>query len=195
MLRDLLETDLHGAARRLLGCDLVRGELRARIVEVEAYDAIGDPGCHAYRGRTPRNAPMFGPPGQAYVYFTYGNHWMLNVVAYPEGQAGAILVRAARPLSGAEVFRSRRPKSRQDRDLLSGPGKLAAAFGLDGTFNQMDLLNPTSELAIELGEPVREVLTGVRIGLAPGKGDDLPWRYVDADEESWASRPRITRSD
>lgn len=194
MLRELLERDLHGAARRLLGCVLVRGELRARIVEVEAYDAVGDPGCHAFRGQTPRNAPMFGPPGRAYVYFTYGSHWMLNVVAYPEGQAGAILIRAARPLAGIEAMRARRPLARRDQDLLSGPGKLAAAFGLDGTLNHLDLLNPGSELRIETGEPIREVLVGPRIGLAPGKGDDLPWRYIDAREEAWASRPRIIRS-
>lgn len=192
-LRLLLAGDLHAAARRLLGCTLVRGERRARIVEVESYHG-SEPGCHSFRGETPRTRPMFGPPGLAYVYFTYGNHWMLNVVAEEPGNSAAILIRAAQPLAGHDLMWPQRPKAKTDRDLLSGPGKLAAAFSLDGGFNNMDLLDSRSELHIEIGEPVDEVLVGTRIGLAPGKGDDLPWRWIDAARWEWASPPRLKPS-
>lgn len=132
---------------------------------------------------------MFGPPGHAYVYFTYGSHWMLNVVAEPEGQGGAVLLRAARPLEGFDAMRLRRPKAARDQDLLSGPGKLAAAYGLDGSFDGIDLLDPTSPLRLEPGASPEEIGVGVRIGLAEGKGDDLPWRFVDVGAREWLSRP------
>jgi DNA-3-methyladenine glycosylase len=188
-LRELLRTDLHASAIALLGATLVRGNLRCEIVEVEAYDGVGDPGCHAFRGQTKRNAPLFGPPGMAYVYFTYGNHWMLNITAFEHGHAGAILFRAAIPLAGLEEMRARRPKANSDRDLLSGPGKLAAAFDIDGRHNNLDLLNPASEIRIVPATEERQHKQGTRIGLAKGKGDDLPWRYVAADADAWLSRP------
>lgn len=192
--RRLLETDIHAASVALLGMDLVRGELRARIVETEAYVGDGDPGCHAFRGKTPRNAPLFEEPGRAYVYFTYGAHWMLNITALPPGTAGAILIRAARPLAGIEQMRERRPRARSDRDLLSGPGKLAAGFGIDASQNRADLLDPAGELRIEPGKLAQKILVGRRIGLAPGKGDDLDWRYVDAEEKEWRSAPSAALS-
>lgn len=188
-LRELLRTDLHASAVALLGATLVRGNLRGEIVEVEAYDGVGDPGCHAFRGRTNRNAPLFGPPGLAYVYFTYGNHWMLNITALADGHAGAILIRAAVPLAGLEQMRARRPKASTDQDLLSGPGKLARAYDIDGRHNNLDLLNPASEIRIEPAGAERQYKQGTRIGLAKGKGDDLPWRYVAADADAWLSRP------
>lgn len=190
-LRRRLEHDVLDAAPRLLGCVLRLGELSARIVEVEAYRTPDDPGCHAHRGMTPRNATMFGEPGSAYVYFTYGNHWMLNVVAHSHGTAAAVLIRAAEPLTGHAEFRSRRPKAHRDEDLLSGPGKLTAAFGIDRRFDGVDLLG-ASDLRIEQGEAPRRVLVGTRIGLAKGKGDDLPWRFVDGDALRWVSRD-VTR--
>jgi DNA-3-methyladenine glycosylase len=133
---------------------------------------------------------MFGTPGLAYVYFTYGMHWMLNVVCHGEGDAAAILIRAAEPLDGLEEMRARRPKARNDFDILSGPGKIAAAFDIDRRFYGIDLLNPESELRIEPGEPCNRVLVGTRIGLAKGKGDDLPWRFIDGDRLRWISPPK-----
>lgn len=183
-----LERNVIEGALALLGWILVSGELRARIVETEAY-APEEPGCHSYRGETPRNRAMFGPPGRAYLYFTYGNHWMLNVAAGPVGYGAAVLVRAAVPLAGDDIFARRRPKARRAEDWLSGPGKLAAAFGLDSSQYGVDLLAPESDLRLEPGTPVGAFAHGTRVGLAPGKGDDLPWRFVDANALRWVSRP------
>jgi DNA-3-methyladenine glycosylase len=188
-LRNALLHDAREGARALLGAVLVRGDRLARIVETEAYRNADDPGSHAHRTRTPRNAPMFERPGLAYAYFTYGNHWMLNVVAHPEGEGAAVLIRAAQPLEGLAAMRPLRPKARRDEDLLSGPGKLAAAFGVTGADNRVDLLDPASPLRLEAGTPPPRVLTGRRIGMASGKGDLFEWRYVDADALRWVSRP------
>lgn len=168
----------------------MHGDLQARIVEVEAYENTNDPGSHAYRGPTPRNRVMFGPPGHAYLYFTYGNHWMLNVSCFETGVAGAVLVRAAKPIRGHEAMFARRPKARDERDLLSGPGKLCQAFGLTGEYNGLDLFDPASPLRIAPGPAVHRVRLGRRIGLRPGRGDDLWWRFVEADEIAYASAPR-----
>lgn len=191
-LRETLLDDILEACPNLLGTILVRGNLRARIVEVEAYRAEGDAGSHAFRGKTPRNSAMFGAPGHAYVYFTYGNHWMLNIVAHQEGKAAAALVRAAEPLTGLDEMFERRPKAVSTADLLSGPGKLAAAFNITKQDYGLDLLDPASELHLEPGEPASCVLCGPRVGLASGKGDDLPWRFADADALSFVSSPRGT---
>lgn len=188
-LRAALNEDVLAAAPLLLGAILVRGNRKARLVEVEAYRAEGDAGSHAYRGPTPRNRVMFARPGLAYVYFNYGCHWMLNVVAHPEGQAAAILVRAAEPLEGLEEFRSIRPKAKRDWDLLSGPGKLAAAFEIDAKDYGIDLFDPNSSLRLEPGSPPRDILTDVRVGLASGKGDQLPWRFVDSHALRFVSKP------
>lgn len=186
-MRERLERDVVDAARALLGWELVLGDLRARIVETEAYH-VDDPACHAFRGRTRRNDPLYGAPGNAYVYFTYGNHWMLNVVACPEGIAAAVLFRAAEPLAGLETFRARRPKARRDEQLLNGPGKLAQAFGLDGSWNLHPLLDGDG-LRLEPGEGPSEVLVGPRIGISQGL--ELPWRFVDAGRLRWVSRPLV----
>lgn len=188
-LRTRLEGDVVGAAHALLGCFLTRGDRLARIVEVEAYRGRDDPGSHAFRGKTPRNLVMFGPAARAYVYFTYGCHWMLNVTAEQEGEAGAVLVRAAQPIQGLDSMRRLRPKAQGDHGLLSGPGKLASAFGITGLDNGRDLLDGSYELQIIPGEPVDEVLTGKRIGLSPGRGDETPWRFVHAPFTKWISRP------
>lgn len=188
-LRRIFEENVLEAAPALLGSILVRGELRARIVEVEAYRTPDDPGCHAHRGQTPRNRAMFGEPGMAYIYFTYGNHWMLNVAAHEPGNAAAVLIRAAEPLSGHETFYARRPKAKRDEDLLSGPGKLAAAFAIDAALYGIDLFDLSSELHIEPDKPIHNVLVGTRIGLTPGFGDTYPWRFCDGDRQRWISRP------
>lgn len=183
----LLREDVLVAAPQLLGWTLRRGELSARIVEVEAYRTPDDPGCHAHRGRTPRCESMFAEPGTAYVYFTYGNHWMLNVVAHERDTAAAILVRAAEPLSGDATFADRRPKARRPEDWLSGPGKLTAAFGITGADDGQFLL-PGVDLSLEPGEPPEQIVVGTRIGLSLGKGDDLLWRFADASRLRWVSR-------
>lgn len=188
-LRDLLKTaDPLTCARRVLGCEIAYDGMRARIVETEAYHGSQDPGSHAFRGMTPRTKVMFGPPGHAYVYFTYGNHWMLNVVARPDGEACAILIRAAEPLEGLEKMRPLRAKAKTDRDLLSGPGKLCQAMGIDKSLYGVDLFDENSPLRLHPGEPVEDVLVTPRIGIAKGKGDELPWRFVDAANRRWASR-------
>ncbi len=132
---------------------------------------------------------MFGPSGHAYVYFNYGVHWMLNVTAHAEGFAAAVLIRAAKPVQGQELMGMRRPKARVERDLLSGPGKLAAAFALTGAQNGLDLLSESSALRLEPGALVHRIVSGPRIGLTPGKGDNLPWRFADAESLDWVSRP------
>ncbi len=164
-------------APELLGKVLVRGGVAARIVEVEAYCGAEDPGSHAYRGMTKRNATMFGPAGRLYVYFTYGMHWCANAVCGDEGQGVAVLLRAAEPLTGLDEMRERRPKAQRDRDLLRGPARLCQAFGLDGTFDGTDL--PTASMGVTIADdgtaPPEQPRVGGRIGLSSGA--DLPWRW------------------
>lgn len=189
-LESILRQDVLLAARRLLGCILVKGELRARIVETEAYRS-DDPASHSYRGITPRTRVMFGPPGYAYVYFSYGNHWMLNVVAHEPGNGAAVLIRAAEPLAGLDDMRLRRLKARRDEDLMSGPGKLCAAFAITKSEDGIDLLHPrdSSSLRLEPSEPVADIAIGLRIGISVGK--DQPWRFIDRSRLRWASRPHL----
>jgi len=183
-----LRDDVVAAAPMLLGAILVRGPMRCKIVEVEAYRS-DDPACHAYQRRTPRTEVMYGPPGIAYVYFNYGVHWMLNVVAHPPGDAAAILIRAAQPLEGLESMRANRGVFKE-RDLLSGPGKLAKAYGITGEdtgTNLMDISQDGLHL-LAPGSPIANVVTGARIGIAEGKWHDVPWRFVDGDAIGWVSR-------
>jgi len=176
------------AAIALLGAEIVSTDCRVRIVEVEAYAGSSDPASHAFRGQTPRNRVMFGPPGHSYVYFNYGMYWLLNVVARPEGEPSAILVRAALPLGGLDTMRLRRPTARSDRGLLSGPGKLCQALGITAEHSGIDLLDPSSPTRIEPGVQPARVLTTKRIGLAPGRGDEALWRFVDAEHHEWCTR-------
>ena len=186
-IRASLEQDVLKGARALLGADLVFGRLRARIVEVEAYRTPDDPASHAHRGQTARNEVMFGPAGRAYVYFNYGVHWMLNITAHQSGDAAAVLIRAARPFEGLDEMFARRPRASSPKDLCSGPGKLAAAFGIDRTQNGWDLLDPNSELRIEEGVAVAKVIAGPRIGIRVGT--EHPWRFIDGESLEWVSRP------
>lgn len=177
-------------ARALLGKILLHespdGLAAGRIVEAEAYLAEGDPGCHAYRGKTKRNAAMFGPPGHAYVYFTYGNHWLFNVVTQPEGVAEAVLIRAMEPIAGIELMRRRR--GRQDiRELCSGPGKLTQALGITGAHNGADLTEGPLRISQD-GFEVADMTQTPRIGLDAGRGDDLALRFVTTGSP-FASRP------
>lgn len=176
------------SAPLLVGGVLRAGEVETQIVEVEAYAGELDPGSHAYRGPTPRNQVMYGRAGLAYVYFCYGCHWMLNVVAGPEGVPFAILIRAAMPLAGIEAIRQRRPKAKGETDLLSGPGKLAQGLALSSRHNGIDLFDTASPLTLVLPDSPRKTVATTRIGLAKGRGEDLPWRFVDEDLVGWASR-------
>ena len=173
--------DTRVAARNLLGQVVVRrlpsGEtLSGIIVETEAY-LTDDPACHAYRGQTPRNSAMFGPPGHAYVYFTYGMHMMFNLVCAPEGVAEAVLIRALEPVDGTETMRGNRGGIPETRQLTNGPGKLAQALALTRlSHNGVDVTDPKSEIQIVAHEyPAFEMVTTTRIGIT--QGADLPWRY------------------
>src|SRR6185437_14611330 len=133
-LAALLAGPVDRAARGLLGCLLTAGGVTVRLTEVEAYAGTGDdPASHAHRGRTRRNAIMFGPAGYTYVYFTYGMHWCMNVVCGVEGAASAVLLRAGSIVDGVEVARQRRPAARRDADLARGPARLCSALGIDGS--------------------------------------------------------------
>ena len=190
--RAFYDRDAREVAPELLNKVFVRGELRARIVEVEAYVGGGvDAGSHAHRGQTRRNATMFGPPGHLYVYFTYGMHWCCNAVCSPQGVASAVLLRAAAPVSGLDELWSRRPKARTERDLLSGPAKLCQAFAIDGTHDGADLAraDPSGISIVDDGVPPPDAPgVSVRIGLGRGMGDEHPWRWFVAGDPN-LSRP------
>jgi DNA-3-methyladenine glycosylase len=175
--RRFYRRDPREVAPELLGKVLVHGRRAARIVEVEAYCGAVDPGSHAYRGMTARNATMFGPPGGLYVYFTYGMHWCANAVCGDAGEGVAVLLRAAAPLRGEEEMWAARPKARRETDLLSGPAKLCQAFGLDGTFDGADLVRADRGVTIrDDGTPPPSVPgVSARIGLSAGA--DHPWRW------------------
>jgi DNA-3-methyladenine glycosylase len=154
--------------------------LAARIVEVEAYLGSDDAGSHAYRGMTPRTEVMFGPPGHLYVYFTYGMHWCANVVGAHRnrGDAAAVLLRAAAPVAGLDVMRTRRVKARRDRDLLAGPARLCQGLGISGADNGNDLVRGPIRIVDDDVPPPPAPGISARIGLAAGRGDEHPWRFV-----------------
>ena len=164
----------------LLNKVLVAGPVAGRIVEVEAYEGALDPGSHAFRGCTARNATMFGPPGHLYVYFTYGMHFCSNVVCGDEGTATAVLLRALTPLRGLDVMQARRVKSRREADLCSGPGRLCQALGLGRDHDGADLVRADRGVTIvdDGVTPPDEPGVTTRIGLRPGQGDDRPWRFL-----------------
>ncbi|RST11576.1 DNA-3-methyladenine glycosylase [Streptomyces sp. WAC05374] len=172
----------------LLGRTLVRltddGPIELRLTEVEAYAGEADPGSHAYRGRTARNAVMFGPPGHAYVYFTYGMWHCLNLVCGPEGAASGVLLRAGEVRVGQELARKRRLSARYDKELAKGPARLATALDVDRTLDGTDACaGPDSPLAVLTGDPVSadQVRTGPRTGVG-GDGATQPWRFwIDDD--------------
>jgi DNA-3-methyladenine glycosylase len=183
--REFFDRSVHEVARDLIGCRLAVGETAGLIVETEAYEA-SDPACHAYIGRTARNEVLFGPPGHAYVYFSYGIHSLLNFVTEPEGTASAVLIRALEPTEGIELMRERRGREKVE-ELCSGPGKLTEALGVDLSLNGADLFEPPFELSSPAGEWAdAEVVTGPRIGIT--KAAELPWRYCVAGNRH-VSRP------
>ncbi|MEV7198307.1 DNA-3-methyladenine glycosylase [Streptomyces griseoluteus] len=186
--RDFFDRPVLEVAPDLLGRLVVRttpdGPIALRLTEVEAYDGPNDPGSHAYRGRTPRNDVMFGPPGHVYVYFTYGMWHCMNLVCGPEGTASGVLLRAGEIVEGAELTRERRLSARNDKELAKGPARLATALDVDRSLDGTDAC-ATGDTAIRVltGTPVPpdQVRSGPRTGVA-GDGGVHPWRFWIADD-------------
>ena len=177
---------VHDVARELVGCVVRHGETAGRIVETESYH-MEEPACHAFAGVTERTRTLFGPPGKAYVYFSYGIHALLNAVAEDEGVGAAVLIRALEPVDGVELMRERR-RVRSDEELCSGPGKLTQALGIGLSLNDSSLVDGPIELlarAPDAREP--RIVVGERVGIT--KAVELPWRFCDADSRH-VSRPR-----
>jgi DNA-3-methyladenine glycosylase len=195
--RDFFSQDTRQVARLLLGKRLVRRldghRLAGRIVETEAYIGEEDKGCHASVGRTQRNEVMFGPPGHAYVYFTYGMHWMFNVVAEVEGFPAAVLVRALEPVDGMAAMERNR-KGLTGFQLCSGPAKLTQALGITRALNGIDLCARGAELWIEDASPIpdADIAVGPRIGLnnTPEPWKSIPWRFYVRDSLFVSKRSR-----
>jgi DNA-3-methyladenine glycosylase len=190
----LLAGDSVDVAPRLLNALLVHGDRAVRIVEVEAYRGEEDAASHAYRGPTPRNASMFGPPGRLYVYFTYGMHFCANVVCGPPGRARAVLLRAGAPVLGLDAMRAARPAARAPSDLCSGPAKLCQAMGIDRTHDGADILDPRGELRLVTdGEaPPDDPGVGPRVGIRAAA--DAPWRWWVPGDPNVSRGPRPPRS-
>jgi len=181
--RAFFARSVHEVAPALIGARLLVDGVGGTIVEVEAYESAVDPAAHGFRGRTPRNASMFGPPGHAYVYRSYGIHWCLNVVCEAEGSAAAVLIRALEPTRGIERMRVRRGLT-EPRLLCSGPGRLCQALAVTREHDGLHLDAPPFELHTP-AEPA-EVVAGLRIGISVAA--ELPWRYAAAGSR-FLSRP------
>jgi DNA-3-methyladenine glycosylase len=169
--REFFARSVHQVAPDLIGCTLLADGVGGPIVEVEAYDHE-DPASHGFRGETARNRSMFGPPGHAYVYRSYGIHWCLNLVCEEKGVAAAVLLRALEPEHGVGEMRARRNLD-ELRLLCAGPGRLCQALAVTGEHDGLPLNRPPFELRARKGEP--EVVTGPRVGIT--QAADLPWRY------------------
>ncbi|MFF9396490.1 DNA-3-methyladenine glycosylase [Streptomyces griseoluteus] len=186
--RDFFDRPVLEVAPDLLGRLVVRttpdGPIALRLTEVEAYDGPNDPGSHAYRGRTPRNEVMFGPPGHVYVYFTYGMWHCMNLVCGPEDTASGVLLRAGEIVEGAELTRERRLSARNDKELAKGPARLATALDVDRSLDGTDACTTgDTPIRVLTGTPVPpdQVRSGPRTGVA-GDGGVHPWRFWVADD-------------
>jgi DNA-3-methyladenine glycosylase len=183
--RDFFNRETLQVARELLGMRLVRIDSRQRlsgvIIEAEAYRGEEDQGCHAHAGRTPRTRVMYGPPGHAYIYFTYGMHWMLNFVTEEVGYPAAVLIRAVHPLEGLHLISKRREPQPPQR-WTDGPAKLCQAFGIDGSLNAHDICGPDAQIFVEHGDPIPDssVTKSPRVGLnnVPEPWKSIPWRFM-----------------
>lgn len=184
--REFYDRSALDVARDLLGCRLVRqidgARLSGLILETEAYQGEEDLACHASAGLTPRTEVMYGPPGYAYIYFTYGMHWLFNVVAERDGSPAAVLIRSIYPLEGSAVMEENRPYHAFKRDWLDGPAKLTQALSIAKGLNKVDLCDPASGLWIENGcaVPDHMVEQTPRIGLnsVPEPWKSIPWRFL-----------------
>jgi DNA-3-methyladenine glycosylase len=203
--RDFFARPSVEVAPDLLGCVLEHetadGLVAVELTEVEAYAGASDPASHAYRGKTRRNAVMFGPPGHAYVYFTYGMHFCVNVVCLgEEGSASAVLLRAGRVIAGEELARARRTRSTTviaPRDLARGPARLCQALGIDRSQNGADMVSAGSPLRMLSGTVIqpatsRRIVTGPRVGVSSAA--EVPWRFwYDGDPTVSVYRPHVPR--
>lgn len=186
--RDFFNRSTPQVARELLGMRLVRLNRGQRvsglILEVEAYHGEEDQGCHARAGLTPRTMVMYGSPGHAYIYFTYGMHWMLNFVTERKGFPAAVLIRAVQPLEGLEFIALRR-EPQPVKHWTDGPAKLCQAFAIDGDLNGLDICVPQAQIFVEMGDPIPDsgVTIGPRVGLnnVPEPWKSIPWRFLVAD--------------
>ena len=192
--REELAQDVLLAAVRLLGCtleaDTPDGPVAVRLVEVEAYRGADDPASHSFRGRTPRNAVMFGPPGHLYVYFVYGMHFCANITCLPEGEPAGVLLRAGEVVSDVGAALARRPTARRAEDLARGPARLAALLGLGRAESGLDVTDPASRVRLYAGDPVDPLLvrSGPRVGVAAAH--ETPWRFwLDGSSAVSAYRP------
>ena len=179
--RSFFQRDAREVGPQLLNKVLACADGRAgRIVEVEAYVGAIDPAAHTYRGKTKRNAVMFGPAGHMYVYFTYGMHWCANTVCGDEGEGNGVLIRALEPIAGLDLMRAARPKIRRDKELCSGPARLTQALGITGEQNGIDLVRARDGYTVlDDGTPAPENVPGsARIGIR--EGTDLLWRWYIA---------------
>ena len=186
LARDFYARSVHDVARDLIGCEVRHGATAGRIVETESYH-MDEPASHAYAGVTDRTRTLFGPPGHAYVYFSYGIHSLLNAVCEEEGTGAAVLIRALEPVDGLDEMRGRRGLQRAT-DLCSGPGKLTEALAITLEHNATDLA--AGPIAIEAPPPGWEhveAIVGTRIGIT--KAVERPWRYCAAENQH-VSRPR-----
>lgn len=172
-------SDAVAAARLLIGKKLVHDSLEGRtagyIVETEAY-TMDDPASHTFCGKTPRNAPMFGPAGTIYVYFTYGMHYCMNIVCGPEGYGQAVLIRALQPVEGIRLMQKRRSVSDPLR-LTNGPGKLTQAMGIHSKHNNTNI--SSGPIRLEKGISTSKILSSARIGIT--RATELPWRFYIKD--------------
>ena len=183
---EFFDRSVHLVARELIGCRLFFNGCGGTVVETESYER-DDPACHAYVGLTDRTEVLFGPPGRAYVYLSYGIHSLFNIVAEPEGDAAAVLIRALEPTAGLEAMRERRG-GRPETDLCSGPGKLTEALGIGLEQNDADLGRDPFLLLAPARDLDAEVLTGPRVGITMAV--DRPWRFCAASSPH-VSRPRL----
>ncbi len=196
LTREFYDRETEVVARELLGaileCETPSGRTRGIIVETEAYLGEHDEACHAVAGVTHRTGPLYGRPGTAYVYFIYGMHWCFNAVTRAEGLPSAVLVRALEPVEGLSLMRQRRPRASSDIDLTNGPGKLAAALGIDGSMNRVSLQR--RPLVIREGQrtPAELIETTPRIGIT--RAADLPLRYFIRESAYVSRAPRARRS-
>ena len=198
--REFLDRPSPEVAPDLLGCVLEHetadGLVAVALTEVEAYAGAADPASHAYRGRTARNAVMFGPAGHAYVYFTYGMHFCVNVVCMPEGTASAVLLRAGQVIGGEELARARRASASTPRDLARGPARLCQALGIDRRLDGADLCDPGSPLRMLFppGDDPRAEIYAHRTESRVREGADVPWRFwLDGAPSVSAYRPYVRR--
>lgn len=190
MIPDLC-SPVEEVAPRLLGSVIRHGPVAVRLTELEAYDGATDPASHAYRGRTARNAVMFGPPGHLYLYFTYGMHWAGNISCGPEGVGRGVLMRAGEVIEGIEVARSRRGRS-SDRDLARGPGRLTQALGLHPQHKGCDLLGDGPVRLDAATEAPGMIMVGPRVGVSVEA--DRPWRFWIGDDRFVSDYKRSPRA-